>query len=304
MTKMTVRFLPEGGFNKNGAFIEHDGDFPTGQEKEYQRQSYLTLDIACTDFKLGTSFGVVSEYKEVKERKHRRSISANGTIQPARWGEYSLSFFGESGSTREVAISIHENTEGEAATLSGLNIEGDLDVEGHHCFFLEIHVHGERFSALSKELSTPGAVLHISVRSDRFPNFYAEWSPSISEGRVIKFLDSKRDVDNADEIPESFWHTPEFQRELISNPDNPPVTISVSRPLQPQLHAPTMTRMNGARTEDVTAPTFQQVPAPVPNPIPALEEISKRLRRGAFWISLWLALILVFFLLNNTRLFM
>lgn len=242
----------------------------------------------------------------------KKSKSGNTGGRSAQTGQYSppvgentrSPFFGESGSTREVAISIHENTEGEAATLSGLNIEGDLDVEGHHCFFLEIHVHGERFSALSKELSTPGAVLHISVRSDRFPNFYAEWSPSISEGRVIKFLDSKRDVDNADEIPESFWHTPEFQRELISNPDNPPVTISVSRPLQPQLHAPTMTRMNGARTEDVTAPTFQQVPAPVPNPIPALEEISKRLRRGAFWISLWLALILVFFLLNNTRLFM
>jgi hypothetical protein len=210
------------------------------------------------------------QYEEVKERKHRRSISANGTIQPARWGGYSLSFFGENGSTREIEISIHENTEGEAATLSGLNIEGDLDLEGHHSFFLELHVHRERFSALSKELSTPGAVLHISVRSDRFRNFYAEWSPSISEGRVIKFLDNKRDLENADEIPESFWHTPEFQRELISDPDNPPVTISVGRPLQPQLHAPYIAKDDqdewGA-DEDVTAPSFQHVSAPVPNPI-------------------------------------
>ena len=88
-----------------------------------------------------------------------------------------------------------------------------------------------RLAALLKELSTPGAVLHISVKSDRFRNFYAEWSPSISEGRVIKLLDSKRDVENADEIPEGFWLTPEFQRELVSDLDNPPVTISVGRPL-------------------------------------------------------------------------
>lgn len=154
--------------------------------------------------------------KSMGRKRRIRSISANGKIQPARWGKYSLSFLGENGSTRDIAISIHENAEGEAATLSGLNIEGDLDLEGHHYFFLELHVKQERFSTLSKELSTPGAALHISVRSDRFRDFYAEWSPSISEGRVIKFLDRKRDVENADEIPESFWLTPEFQRELIA----------------------------------------------------------------------------------------
>ena len=43
MTEVKVKFLPEGGFNKNGAFIEYDGDSPTGQETEFQRQSYLTL---------------------------------------------------------------------------------------------------------------------------------------------------------------------------------------------------------------------------------------------------------------------
>ena len=109
MGELKVRFLPEGGFNKNGAFIEYAGEAPSGNEAEYQRQGYLTLDLICTDFKLGTSFGVVSEYEEVKERKHRRSISANGKIQPARWGKYSLSFLGENGSTRDIAISIHEN---------------------------------------------------------------------------------------------------------------------------------------------------------------------------------------------------
>jgi len=41
------------------------------------------------------------------------------------------------------------------------------------------------------------------------------------------------------------------------------------------------------------------MPTPVPNPIPALEELSKRLRQGAFWIGLWLALIFAILLLRK-----
>ncbi|MGY9046786.1 hypothetical protein P775_15070 [Puniceibacterium antarcticum] len=301
MGKLKARFLPEGGFSKNGAFIEYERDAPSGNETEYQRQSHLTLDITCTDFKLGMSFGVVSEYDEVAERKHTRSVSANGTIQPARWGQYSLSFLGEKGSTREVAISIRENTEGEAVTLSGVNMEGDLDLDDSHYFFLELQVHSERFSALLQELSTPGAMLHISVRADRFLDFYAEWSPSISEGRVIKFLDSKRDVENADEIPEDFWRTPEFQRELISDPDMPPVKVSVGRPLQPLLRSSDPAEdyhSDEDADDDAPAPSLQQVPSPVSDPIPALEELSKRVRRGTFWVGIWLALIFAALLLQ------
>ncbi len=58
MGELKVRFLPEGGFDKNGAFIEYEGEGPNGNEAEYQREGYLTLDIICTDFKLGMSFGV------------------------------------------------------------------------------------------------------------------------------------------------------------------------------------------------------------------------------------------------------
>ena len=51
--------------------------------------------------------------------------------------------------------------------------------------------------------------------------------------------------------------------------------------------------------EDAPASSFQPMPAPVPNPIPALEELSKRLRRGTFWVSLWLALIFAILLLQT-----
>jgi hypothetical protein len=124
MGELKVRFLPEGGFGKNGAFIEYEGAEPSGDANEYQRQSHLRLDIACADLKIGTHMEVLCEYEEVEERKFRRSISANGTIQPARWGQYSLSFLGEKSSTREIVVSIHEDPMGEAATLSGIKDGG------------------------------------------------------------------------------------------------------------------------------------------------------------------------------------
>lgn len=301
MGELKVRFLPEGGFDKNGAFIEYQGDEPSGNETEYQRQGYLTLDIACRDFKIGTSMGVTCEHEDVEEREFRRSISATGAIQPARWGRYSLSFLGQEKSTHQIEVSLHESNVGEAATLAGINMEGDLDLDDHHYFFLELQVHRERFAALLKELSMPGAVLHISVRSDRFRGFYAKWSPSISEGRMIKFLDSKRDVENADDIPEDFWRTSEFQRELLSDTDSPPVTISVGRPLHPLQSAPTHVEDDEEDDWDMeedTPPSAPLVSAPPPDPVPALEKLTKRVQRGAFWIGLWLALISLMLLLR------
>ncbi|WP_157933036.1 hypothetical protein [Roseovarius salinarum] len=254
MSELKVRFLPEGGFEKNGAFIEYEGDEPTGEETEYQRQGYLTLDIACSELKIITSLGVICEYEEVEKRQYSRAIRATGVIQPARWGRYSLSFLGEKSKTDRITVTIRENAIGEAATLAGLKFEGDLDIEEIHEFFLEIEVQHERFATLIDELSHPDAVLKISARADRFRGFYARWSPSISDGRVIKFLDEKRDVKNADEIPEDFWRSSEFERTLLSDSVNPPVTIDVGRPLRPIVSAPTSPEYEEDRDIDKDTP--------------------------------------------------
>lgn len=300
MGELKVRFLPAGGFDKNGAFIEYSGGEPTGTETEYQRQGYLTLDIACFEFKVGTSLGIICEYEEVEKRQYSRAIYTTGLIQPARWGRYYLSFLGEKSNTDRVAITIQESALGETATLAGVKIKGDLDIEDIHNFFLQIDLHHERFATLLKELSFPDAVLHISARADCFVNFYAEWSPSISEGRVIKFLDRKRDVENSNEIPEDFWRSSEFQRELLSNSDRPPVTISVRRPMNTESSCPTSEESDVASKGQEVAPPPMDVPlsAPAPNPIPVLEELTKRVRRGTFWIGLWVALIFLVLILS------
>lgn len=301
MGELKVSFLPEGGFNKNGAFIEYENDAPNGDEKEYQRQAHLTLGLACHDLQAGTHFSVLNEAEEQPERAANRAIRAKGVIQPARWGRFSLSKMGGRQKIHEVDVLIRENKDGEATSMSGLFIESDLDIEEENSFFLQVEMHPERFALLLKDLTAPGAKLSLSVDVERFRNFYAEWSPSISEGRVIKFLNSMRDVENANEIPEDFWRTPEFQRELVSNPDDPPVTISVGRPLQPLSLSPSTAEDeedDWDMDEDASASRFQPMPAPVPNPIPVLEELSKRLKRGTFWVSLWLALIFALLLLK------
>ena len=49
---MEVRFIPDGGFNKVGGFIEDTGN----NEKIYERQGYLDVDIKCRDMSLQHGF--------------------------------------------------------------------------------------------------------------------------------------------------------------------------------------------------------------------------------------------------------
>ncbi|HUS54220.1 MAG TPA: hypothetical protein VMY41_09480, partial [Thermohalobaculum sp.] len=44
----------------------------------------------------------------------------------------------------------------------------------------------------------------VSMKLDGMNGLYTTWSPSISDGRVLKFLDRKEDVKNFAELPEHF----------------------------------------------------------------------------------------------------
>ncbi len=227
---MKIKFIKDGGFNKNGAFIEYDGDAPTGDEPEYERQSYLGFDLICCSTEIVTSFDVINE-KEDREPADRITSSrviGNGKIKPARWDSFSLSFLGSEKTYSEVSINIRSNTRGEAAILAGLNIKDDLDCEPADEFYVQIELFPDRFERLVSELRHSDAKLFIHIKTAEFRHFYATWSPSISEGRVIKFLDSERDVENQDDIPKDFWGSTEHSK-MFSNPLDPLVSISVKR---------------------------------------------------------------------------
>ncbi len=236
---LKIRFLPEGGFHSRGAFIEYEGDEPTGDEPEYGRSAQLSFDILCDQMEIRTIASVVNEYDETEnsDRPMTTLISGKGTIQPARWGRFSLSLFGNKRAHHEVSLTIRSNEIGEAVSFGGLFMEPDLDVEGWDEFYLEINVHTSRFQALVSELSEPGAILRAHVDTSKFPNFFAEWSPAISEGRSIKFLDSKKNVENAEDIPDDFWLGAEERKKMLSSVDHAPVDIGVIRPLKASYQA-------------------------------------------------------------------
>jgi hypothetical protein len=296
MKELKVHFLPNGGFDKNGAFVEYREalTLPDENKVEYQRQGYLTIDLLCEDIALNASFGIVNEEAEAAGRGKKRSISAKGRIQPARWGKFSLSLLGENTTTEEVNVWIHETAETEQVWFGGASLDADLYHEGFNGFIVELHLATPRFERLIEDLSAPNSQLQIQVRADRFPNFYSEWSPSISEGRVVKFLQSKRDIENSNEVPEIFWREPDFQRELTSDPERPPITVSVNRYLQSEVKFIAEVdekHEDVSRTEESELSYHARI-API-NYKPDLDDISTILSRGILWICLLLALILL-----------
>ncbi len=228
---MNLRFLPKGGFNKNGAFVEYWDDEPTGGEPEYDRSRCLSgdisLDIACDQVEVRTIAEIVNEYDEVKDsdRTITKIIVGEGAIQPAGWGSFTLSFFGDPREHDKVSVVIRSSEIGEAVYFAGTCDE----------FYVEISVHSSRFDALVSELAESGAILKVHVKISKFPNFYATWSPTYSEERVIKYLEEKRDVENADDIPEDFWIEPSEQKKMLSDKDIPPAHVAVVRTLKSPL---------------------------------------------------------------------
>lgn len=206
---MRVIFLPAGGFNKNGAFIEvPDGKEPTDKEPEYERQGYLNVSLSCTDIRVSTNIGV-KKNAQIEEGGKNQSematrISAIGQIEGDEYDRYSLSFLGQKSEHHRISVSIREAEGRERSYAAGFIDSGEFDEKSDESFFVEMVVTPDRMKFMLSELQKPGAVLKVVVSFSRFRGFYATWSPSVREGRTIKFLNNDRDVENAEEIPKDF----------------------------------------------------------------------------------------------------
>lgn len=230
---MRVVFLPDGGFQKSGGFIElDDGAEITGAEEVYQRQGYLTLRLTCRDTEIRHGVEVWNEEKDADPTKRSsfRAITATGDIQKSRWGRFSLSILGRTTEHSSMGVTIRENEAGEAVFAAGMSGDSDLDHEYDESFFVDVVITRERMDTIIRELQMPGAELRLDVRVSHFPMFYAPWSPSIDEGRVIKFLDRERDVENAEDVPDDFWNR-DFHSDALANAERRPVNIAVVRRL-------------------------------------------------------------------------
>lgn len=131
-------------------------------------------------------------------------INATGTIDRERYGQFSLAFFGEKTVHHKVNVQIRGREGPERVYVSGFPANDDFDMTNEESFFVELAVSPDRMQLILTELQQLGAVMKIRVSMARFRGFYASWSPSISEGRLIKFLDRQEDVENHADIPEDF----------------------------------------------------------------------------------------------------
>lgn len=230
---MRVIFLPDGGFQGLGGFIEvEDGQEPTGKEEVYQRQGHLRFSLRCHDLALRFGHNVIidQDEKPPEARTTLRGLTAKGEIQDSRWMRHRFSILGNSSEHSMLDVNIREHETHEGAYVAAMPGVSDLDLQIDEGFFVEVVLSRQRMDRLLEEVRQPGAELRLEVNLSAFPRFYATWSPAIDEGRLIKFLDSDRDVENADEIPDDFWNE-DVIKENGQDDLTPPVSVWVLRSL-------------------------------------------------------------------------
>lgn len=197
---LEVRFNVGGGFNKVGSFSE--GSSPN----EYEKQGHITVEFCCSRLTFTRSWGLERGYKTDSELTEVNSefFSGQGTIRPSQWGRYSLSFLGSRRMHWKVDVVIRKGAE-KSVGIVPMKAMQDIDLSWDEHFTLEVTLDEKAFSEFRDELrANPDFSAVIGVRLDGMRGLYTTWSPSISEGRVLKFLDDKKDVSNADQLTEGF----------------------------------------------------------------------------------------------------
>lgn len=285
---MRVIFLPTGGFNKNGAFIElEDGQEPTGNEPEYQRQGFLSLSLAFIDLRVTRSLTASNDtaQTEVAEnlRKQTLTINGTGTIKESRYGRFSLSLLGRKTKHYSLRVAIREFDGPQRVYAAGIGEMSDMDFNIDEEFFLEITMPKIDMDALIADVERPGASLRMHVKLDKLRGFYSTWSPSIDEGRLIKFLDREKDVENADDIPKDFWGEDPKER-MFEDLASPHVEFYVDRPLSASAVSdpdPYPDQEGDFHSEPVAAPA-----KPTKSSDAAIMASAKLIKRGITMLSL------------------
>ncbi|MGG7566563.1 hypothetical protein ACQ5SO_10425 [Rhodovulum sp. DZ06] len=229
------------GPGESGFFeADDDGVIPEGA-RPYVPFEFGRLELACVDVELRRDLpvftGAVDDHGDLEagSTAHARAphgdiaVVATGVVQASGYGRYSLSFFGRARRYDTVRVSVIRTEEPAAqrAYFAGMKPDRGFDGVREGGFYLQANLAPDVFDMLVAELSAPDAELHASVEVMRFPGFYAEWSPSVDEGRPIKFLDRPTDIANLDETPEAFLSTRQRKDEIWKDDPIPPASLTV-----------------------------------------------------------------------------
>ena len=234
------RVIPEGGFHKSGTIVEA-GDTTEFLVASYVRlnvdvtilQHHLSLEVdrqrdlpfvtdavpgpaGPGDDRLGqgTDATTTSPSAEAGSRAGGTELSSHlgplvssehitgdGRIRKSRYGCFELSLFGSDRVHGSVAISLRrgETTRGVVFGYPGVD---DIDLKMEEGFCIEITLGAEAFDDLHRWIqANPSALVQVQANLSGIPGFYAAWSPTIDEGRAVKFLADRRDLENPEDLP-------------------------------------------------------------------------------------------------------
>lgn len=223
--RIEVTFKPGGGFNKQGCLIE------SGNSDEYEKQGFITLELKLTGLTYRRSWGLEERFDDKDERKlqdvSHEMFTGTGHIKKSQWGRYALSIFGSDHLFTSMDVVIRNSTEKHFFIIP-FKEANDLDLQWDEHFATEIRMDSDAFSELrDTQMTYKDCRVSVALKLDGMKGIYTTWSPSISEGRLLKFLDRKTDVTNHEEMPEHF--------DSVGAPDQNEFAISISiggEPLQ------------------------------------------------------------------------
>ena len=293
---IAIHFVPEGGFGKAGGFVEVAfNSLPSGKETIYQRQAHLTVELLSGQVEVVTTIqnSPKSEASESSKYSCRRSLLCKATIVQSRWGHFKLSHLGSPKLHNTISLSIHE-TDSEGTWAGGLEAADDLDFNRDEEFYLEVRVLKPRFDQIISELMLPNTELRAFANFGAFNGFLAEWSPSISDGRVIKFLGNQRVVKNMNEVPIDFFS---HQSGLEFSDIGGTVTIRASRKITDL--KPSILYENADQNDLLLEKSSNRLPlgslqsGPAGNLFPTLEKLLRRICFGIFLVAFAVILVAV-----------
>lgn len=234
---MEIEFIKNGGFNESGGFIEYEGE-KTGDEPVYQRDGFLTVDMKCRDIQVVDN--IIPSYRGKAEIQ--RGISAVADFEPALWGSWRLALLGSKRTHQSVTVNIRESADDKEAFHAGgrsASDRDDIDFNHDESFYVDAVIAPAEFRRLLDALSEGGCDLQMRVSFGLFPNFLTTWSPSMSEGRTVKFLEREYEILNGEDFRKDFFikkadkDAPGFEFE-----DERAISITVVRPYQTIHQAP------------------------------------------------------------------
>ena len=172
-----------------------------GDNNDYIRCEYITVNLQCELVRHSKRLSFTPSLNDTDELgnevlldpDYRRTerVELIGHIGKSRLGGWhSFSFFGSSNRINSINVDL-ATIEGGAtagAIIYGLEASHDFDFDSEEELSISIGMPEEQYSYYVAHLLERGSKLQITLKLDQCLQCFTSWSPSIDEGRIIKYL--------------------------------------------------------------------------------------------------------------------